>query len=186
MALISPFFLKTVVSSNLLCHHYLAFSLISHHMYAQRTLDVAFLTEHDVSSFFQSHPQCQSLSRNRSLCCWIAIQFSSDLHRAKISARDTRSDVDSRTSCATSNSNPSSAAYEFLSNSNKCQTLTGSHIGNPRGTTPVPDWLEKWERNWQTLTGEREPKSKYRAFLIFIAVIAHKVTQPSPKCDIMG
>ena len=32
--------------------------------------------------------------------------------------------------------------------------LNNHNGGNPRGDTPVAEWLEEWEKNWQRISGD--------------------------------
>lgn len=58
-----------------------------------------------------------------------------------------------------------SAAGSYLPGSDEYRKLMGNNIaGNPRGDTPVRQWLKEWEKEWKSLTDEPKSCSMCRPF----------------------
>lgn len=136
---------------------------------------IIFLSTCPIISTFSplSHGLLNSQTASRMLCRTLPpshappslvqlIFFILDANPANAHTRDTKGRESPKPpqSSVQAESSHSSAHSQYLPGGSLYRkSLSDNSAGNPRGDTPVPQWLQEWETKWENITGEGKPSS---------------------------
>lgn len=77
-------------------------------------------------------------------------------------------------------STAAAAAGQYLPGGSMYQKDLGSNAANPRGNTPVAQWLQEWEEKWNASNDKSEPNSKHsRSMLAILPALTDLQRNPS-------